>query len=72
MRSRREKRRRSAHRGKNKTDLVVGPVAGTHRPLMLGLASARNRAPTRILEAFAEHCRAEITATRIPGMMPLG
>jgi len=48
------------------------PVGGAHRPLMLGLASARNRSPTRILEAFAEHCRAEITATRIPGMMPLG
>jgi len=47
-------------------------VGGGHRPLMLGLASAQNRAPTRILDAFAEHCRTEITETRIPGMMPLG
>ncbi|HSF94601.1 MAG TPA: LysR family transcriptional regulator [Thermohalobaculum sp.] len=50
--------------------LATVPVAGRHQPLMLGLASVRGRFQPRILDAFVAHCRAEISAARIPGMRP--
>ena len=53
------------------TRLVTVPVGGDHQPLMLGMATARTRSKPRILEAFEEHCRAAITDTHIPGMMPV-
>ena len=53
------------------TRLVTVPVGGDHQPLMLGMATARTRSKPRILEAFEEHCRAAITDTHIPGMLPV-
>ena len=47
------------------------PLAGGHQPLMLGLATVRSRFRPRILDAFEDHCRAEIGAARIPGMTPV-
>jgi DNA-binding transcriptional LysR family regulator len=51
--------------------LVTVPVGGDHRPLMLGMATARTRSKPRILEAFEQHCRIAITDASIPGMMPV-
>ena len=53
------------------TRLVTVPVGGDHQPLMLGMATARTRSKPRILETFEEHCRAAITDTHIPGMLPV-
>lgn len=44
------------------------PLAGSHPPLRLGLARAGSLQPSRLATAFAEHCRAAITDSGIPGM----
>jgi DNA-binding transcriptional LysR family regulator len=44
------------------------PLAGDHRPLMIGLATARTRVKPRILEAFQSHCRQMISDGDIPGL----
>jgi DNA-binding transcriptional LysR family regulator len=46
------------------------PIAGAHRPMLLGTAVLTNLRPTRLLAAFEAHCRASITDHYIPGMVP--
>lgn len=48
--------------------LVRVPLAGDHPPLRLGLARAESLQPSRLAEAFAEHCRRFISDSYIPGM----
>jgi DNA-binding transcriptional LysR family regulator len=48
--------------------LVRVPLADAHPPLRLGLARPRDLAAARLVEAFAEHCRACISDAYIPGM----
>ncbi|HTI03452.1 MAG TPA: LysR substrate-binding domain-containing protein, partial [Acidisoma sp.] len=50
--------------------LVRLPIEGAHRPMLLGTAVLTNLRPTRLLAAFADHCRASITDRYIPGMIP--
>jgi DNA-binding transcriptional LysR family regulator len=49
------------------TPLAAVPIAGSHRGLRLGLARARNRRVPRAVSAFADHCRASISAAGLPG-----
>ena len=44
------------------------PLAGDHRPLMIGLATARTRIKPRILEAFEDHCRQAIGDGDVTGL----
>lgn len=48
--------------------VVRVPLAGTHRPMTIGLAALAEPRRPRLLEAFAAHCRAAITQRAIPGM----
>jgi DNA-binding transcriptional LysR family regulator len=43
-------------------------IAGTHPPAVLGLASLRSQGGSRLVRAFAAHCREQVTTRRIPGM----
>jgi DNA-binding transcriptional LysR family regulator len=43
-------------------------IAGSPPPAVLGLASLRNQRGSRLVQAFAAHCREQITTRRIPGM----
>ncbi|GAN55650.1 LysR family transcriptional regulator [Tanticharoenia sakaeratensis] len=48
--------------------VVTVPLAGDHRPMVIGtMTLARVRKP-RLLEAFEEHCRIHISNRSIPGM----
>jgi DNA-binding transcriptional LysR family regulator len=44
------------------------PLAGKHRPMVLGLATTRVGPRPRVLQAFEDHCRALIRDDSIPGM----
>lgn len=44
------------------------PIAGRHRPMALGLATAGEGPRARIIAAFAGHCRGMIRDGTIPGM----
>ncbi|HLY55755.1 MAG TPA: LysR family transcriptional regulator [Stellaceae bacterium] len=46
------------------------PLAGTPRPMTLGLATLAQLRRSRLVEAFREHCRAVVTDAAIPGMAP--
>jgi DNA-binding transcriptional LysR family regulator len=46
------------------------PLAGEPAPVRIGIATLRQLEQTRLVEAFERHCRALISETRIPGMMP--
>lgn len=48
--------------------LVSLRLAGDHRPMRLGLVSAGQRIPTRLVRAFEEHCRQLISGSYVPGM----
>jgi DNA-binding transcriptional LysR family regulator len=50
--------------------LVTRKLAGRHRALKIGLARAAQMKPTKLIEAFSLHCRAEISDQAIPGMAP--
>jgi DNA-binding transcriptional LysR family regulator len=43
-------------------------LAGTHPPAVLGLASLKGQGGSRLVRAFAAHCREQITTGHIPGM----
>lgn len=45
-------------------------IAGGARPVLLGLASARQGARPRVLAVFEAYCRAHVTDSAIPGMAP--
>jgi DNA-binding transcriptional LysR family regulator len=48
--------------------LVTRPIAGEPRPMILGLARLESLRPTRLVEAFEQHCRAAIAAGTVPGL----
>jgi len=48
--------------------LVMVPLKGDHRPMTLGLATIKSERETRIVSAFRDHCRSQITDQTIPGM----
>ena len=45
-------------------------LAGTHPPAVLGLASLKGHGGSRLVQAFAAHCREQVTNRQIPGMAP--
>jgi len=45
-------------------------LAGSHPAAVLGLASLKGHNGSRLLQAFAAHCREQITARHVPGMAP--
>jgi DNA-binding transcriptional LysR family regulator len=50
--------------------LVLRPLAGDHRPMILGLASKRAERRARILAAFHDHLAVRVTRGDLPGMGP--
>lgn len=52
--------------------LVRLRLAGDHRPMVIGIATDRERRKSRLLEAFVEHCRSSISDAYIPGMIAPG
>lgn len=48
--------------------LVTRPIAGAPRPMILGLARLESLRPTRLVEAFEQHCRAAVAAGHVPGL----
>ncbi len=50
--------------------LAMVPLEGNYRSMTLGLATVQSERETRIVRAFREHCRAEISDNNIPGMGP--
>lgn len=46
------------------------PLAGTPRPMALGMATAAQLRPSRLVEAFQAHCRSFVSDRYIPGMVP--
>jgi DNA-binding transcriptional LysR family regulator len=48
--------------------VVRVPLAGEHRPLLIGTARSAEIARSRLADAFEAHCRAEITEAQVPGM----
>ncbi len=50
--------------------LAYVPLSGDHRPVVLGLASARAPRKSRVQAAFEEHCRTVIVGGSAPGMQP--
>jgi DNA-binding transcriptional LysR family regulator len=49
--------------------LVRVPLAGQHRPMVIGVAAERSRRKSRLLQAFTDHCRSYISDAGIPGMV---
>ncbi len=48
--------------------LVTRPIAGSPRPMIMGLARLKELRPTRLVEAFEQHCRAAIAEKTMPGL----
>ena len=49
--------------------LVRVPLAGEHRPMVIGTATLKLSAQPKLISAFEEHCRASISDSCIPGMV---
>jgi DNA-binding transcriptional LysR family regulator len=49
--------------------LVRVPLAGEHRPMVIGTAMLKLPAQPKLISAFEEHCRASISDSYIPGMV---
>jgi DNA-binding transcriptional LysR family regulator len=49
--------------------LVRVPLAGEHRPMVIGTATLKPPAQPKLISAFEEHCRASISDSYIPGMV---
>jgi hypothetical protein len=49
--------------------LVRVPLAGEHRPMVIGTATLKLLAQPKLVNAFEEHCRASISDSYIPGMV---
>lgn len=47
------------------------PISGDPRPMILGLVRLTSLRPTRLVEAFEQHCRAAIASGIVPGVVPL-
>jgi len=52
--------------------IVNVKLRGEHRPMLLGLARARDQQPRRVVEAFMHRCRTFISNEYIPGMVAPG
>jgi len=52
--------------------LKTVPLAGTPRPMRLGVARLAASRPTRLVVGFLEHCRQEIARSGIPGLQTDG
>jgi DNA-binding transcriptional LysR family regulator len=50
--------------------VVSRRLAGTPRPVTLGLATLGELRRSRLIDAFREHCRAVISDDHVPGMAP--
>jgi DNA-binding transcriptional LysR family regulator len=50
--------------------LIAVPLSDPHRPMLLGVATAREGYRPKVIEAFQAHCRAMISDDSIPGMGP--
>lgn len=50
--------------------LVRVPLTGNPRPMALGMATAAQLKPSRLVEAFQAHCRSFVSDSYIPGMVP--
>ncbi len=50
--------------------LVRVPLAGRHRPMQIGVACFEGLRPTKLAQAFENHCRTFISDGYIPGMVP--
>lgn len=48
--------------------LAYLPLTGEHRPVKVGLATMRVERKSRILKAFEDHARGQITTNHVPGM----
>ncbi len=48
--------------------VVTVPISGEPRPMILGLVRLKRVRPTRLVEAFEQHCRAAIAAGVVPGV----
>jgi DNA-binding transcriptional LysR family regulator len=48
--------------------LVFRTLAGTHRPMVCGLARVKSDYSTRIVSAFADHVRERVAKSGLPGM----
>ena len=48
--------------------VVRVPLAGAHRPMVIGTATLANVPKSRLLDAFEAHCRACVSDAHIPGM----
>jgi DNA-binding transcriptional LysR family regulator len=48
--------------------VVRVPLAGEHRPLLIGTARSLQMTRSRLVDAFEAHCRAEVTEAQVPGM----
>ena len=59
-------------RALNGKPLAYVPLAGAFRPMVLGLATLGGVRKTRAVQAFVDHCRANVSTTHLPGMAPLG
>ncbi|TQV68208.1 LysR substrate-binding domain-containing protein [Denitrobaculum tricleocarpae] len=49
--------------------LVRLPLSGDYRPMTIGIATAAQITPSRLLSAFEDHCAARISESHIPGMI---
>jgi hypothetical protein len=49
--------------------LLRVPLAGTHRPMTIGIATLKQLRQSRLVEAFETHCRSFISNSYIPGMV---
>jgi DNA-binding transcriptional LysR family regulator len=59
-------------RALNGKPLTYVPLAGAFRPMVLGLATLGGVRTTRAVQAFVDHCRANVSTDHLPGMAPLG
>ncbi|MDB2325032.1 LysR substrate-binding domain-containing protein [Alphaproteobacteria bacterium] len=48
--------------------LLFCPLAGAHRPMVFGLATIKTAHSPRVVTAFADHVRARVTTTGLPGL----
>lgn len=48
--------------------IVSIPLAGQHRPMVIGTMTLARARKSRLLTTFEDHCRASISNTAIPGM----
>jgi DNA-binding transcriptional LysR family regulator len=48
--------------------IVTRSIAGNPRPMIMGLARLKSLRPTRLVQAFEQHCRAAVAEKTVPGL----